>query len=201
MILHDRYGSTIGPFLANGHPKQGSSATGSLTPDQVEDLSHFLHQQVDNTLRTGPYNSVLNVLTGNAKAGEAYFNGPGGCTQCHSVTGDLAHIASKYDPPTLQLKMVFPQTVAFGRKKTNTAKKPVTVTVAQPSGESVTGVLQEIDDFNVSLIDGEGQYRTFQRTEGVKVEKHDPYAAHEALLDQYTDQNIHDLVAYLETLK
>jgi mono/diheme cytochrome c family protein len=203
VVLKDRYGNALGPYLANGHPSQGgATASSSLTAAQVEDLSHFLKQKVDDTLRTGPYNKVLNVLTGDPKAGEAYFNGAGRCTTCHSVTGDLAHIASRYDPPTLQLKMVFPQTVAFGKRSSvKTAKKQTTVTVTSQGGESVTGVLQEIDDFSVSLIDPEGQYKTFERSEGVKVEVHDPYEAHEKLLDQYTDGDIHNLVAYLNTLK
>jgi hypothetical protein len=58
-----------------------------------------------------------------------------------------------------------------------------------------------MDDFNVSLRDTSGRYRSFARTPEVKVEKNDPYAAHVALLDEYTDKNIHDVVAYLETLK
>jgi cytochrome c oxidase cbb3-type subunit 3 len=198
VVLHDRYGSTIGPFLAKGHP-EGKSLT--LTQDQIVDLSHFLHQQVGNTLRTGPFNSVLNVLVGDPREGKAFFNGPGKCSQCHSTTGDLAHIASKYDPPILQLKVVFPQTAAFGRRSATNSRKPVTVTVTTPSGESVTGVLDEIDDFSVSLHDDTGRYRSFQRAPGVKVEKHDPYAGHVALLDEYTDKDIHDVVAYLETFK
>ncbi len=198
VVLHDRYGSTIGPFLAKGHPEGKSLA---LTQDQIVDLSHFLHQQVGNTLRTGPFNSVLNVLIGDPREGKAFFNGPGKCSECHSTTGDLAHIASKYDPPVLQLKVVFPQTAAFGRRTAVNSRKPVTVTVTTSSGESVTGVLDEIDDFSVSLHDDSGRYRSFQRGPGVKVEKHDPYAGHVALLDEYTDKDIHDVVAYLETFK
>jgi len=199
VVLHDRYGSTIEPFLAKGHPA-GNSV--HLSHDQAVDLSHFLHQQVDNTLRTGPYNKPLNILVGDPKAGEAYFNGDGKCSSCHSPTGDLAHIASKYDPPALQLKVVFPQTAAFGRRSSvPKSQKPVTVTVTTPSGEKVSGVLDEMDDFTVSLRDDSGNYRTFARGPGVQVEKHDPYAAHVALLDQYTDKQIHDVVAYLDTLK
>jgi len=198
VVLHDRYGSTIAPFLGKGHP-EGNAIT--LTQDQIVDLSHFLHQQVGNTLRTGPFNSVLNILVGDPKEGKAYFNGPGKCSQCHSTTGDLAHIASKYDPPILQLKVVFPQTAAFGRRSATNSRKPVTVTVTTASGESASGVLDEIDDFNVSLHDASGQYRSFQRGPGVKVERHDPYATHVALLDEYTDKDIHDVVAYLETFK
>jgi small nuclear ribonucleoprotein (snRNP)-like protein len=96
---------------------------------------------------------------------------------------------------------VFPQTAAFGRRSAPTSRKPVTVTVTTASGEKVTGVLDEIDDFNVSLREDSGEYRTFARVAGVKVEKHDPYTAHVALLDQFTVKEIHDVVAYLETLK
>jgi mono/diheme cytochrome c family protein len=198
VVLHDRYGSTIGPFLAKGHPAGTSVA---LDQQQIVDLSHFLHQQVENTLRTGPNNHVLNILVGDPKEGEAYFNGAGKCSTCHSPTGDLAHIASKYEPSVLQLKVVFPQAAAFGRKASAVTRKPVTVTVTTDSGEKVTGVLDEMDDFNVSLRDDSGQYRTISRGPGTDIEKHDPYAAHVALLDEYTDKEIHDVVAYLETLK
>ena len=199
VVLHDRYGNHIGPFLLQGHPAGKSSA---LRPEQVANLSHFLHQQVDNTLRTGPYNKVLNVLVGDPREGRAYFDGLGKCNQCHSTTGDLAHIASKYDPSVLQLKLVFPQTSAFGRQRNaSNVHKPVTVTVTMPSGQSVSGVLERIDDFNVILRDESGQFHSFERGPEVNVEKHDPYATHVALLDQYTDKDIHDLVAYLETLK
>ena len=198
VVLHDRYGNAIGPYLLNNHPNQGSF---TLTQDQIVDLSHFLHQQVGDTLRTGPYNKVLNILVGDPREGKAYFSGPGRCSQCHSVTGDLAHIASKYDPSVLQLKVVFPQTAAFGRRSAQNSRKPVTVAVTTITGESVSGVLDDIDDFNVSLHDSAGTYYSFERGPGVKVEKHDPYAAHVALLDEYTDKDIHDVVAYLETFK
>ena len=198
VVLHDRYGNTIGPFLAKNHPNAQSF---QLSQTQIVDLSHFLHQQVGDTLRTGPFNKVLNILVGDPREGKAFFNGPGKCSQCHSTTGDLAHIASKYDPPVLQLKVVFPQTAAFGRRTAVNSRKPVTVTVTTASGDTTTGVLEDIDDFDVSLRDDAGNYRVFQRGPGVKVEKHDPYAGHVALLDQYTDKDIHDVVAYLETFK
>lgn len=202
LVLHDRYGSTLGPFLAKGHPMASGGKSHSLTQAQVEDLSHFLHQQVNDTLRSGPYSKVINVLTGDAAAGEAYFNGAGKCSTCHSVTGDLAHVASKYDPATLQERVVFPQTVGFGRRGRGVARsKPVMVTVTPASGPAVTGALLSLDDFSVSLRDANGDYHDWQRTPDLKVEKHDPYAGHIALLDEYTDKNIHDVVAYLETLK
>ena len=61
------------------------------------------------------------------------------------------------------------------------------------------GVLQTLDDFNVALRDAQGNYRSFKITPELKVVKHDPYAMHVTLLDQYTDKDMHDIVAYLES--
>jgi mono/diheme cytochrome c family protein len=203
VVLHDRYGSTIAPFLKAGHKMQSGSSSASLTTGQMQDLAHFLHEKVNDTLRSGPYSKILNVLTGDAAAGKAYFNGEGRCSSCHSPTGDLAGIASRYDPPALQSKFLFPRTLSFGRPGGGEARspKPVMVTVTPVPGPAVSGVLVRMDDFNVSLRDSAGEYHSFTRAPGVKVEKHDPLAAHIELLDHYTDKNMHDIVAYLETLK
>ena len=175
--LHDRYGDEIGPFLAKGHPLQSGKPASSLTSQQIGDLANFLHRQVYYTLRGGPDLEIKNVLTGDPKAGEAYFNGAGKCNTCHSPTRDLAGIGKKYDPPTLQTRFLFPRTVAFGRAGSGTSKaKPVTVTVTLASGEVVEGVLDKLDDFNVSLRDAQGEYRSFAITPAVKVVKNDPYA-------------------------
>lgn len=201
-VLHDRYADLIGPFLRKGHPMQSGKPSASLNQAQVSDLAHFVHQKAYDTLRSGPYTKVINVLTGDAKAGAAYFNGAGGCKNCHSTTGDLAGIAKRYDPPTLQQRFVFPQSVGFSRGGGGVIKtQPVTVKVTPPSGAAVSGVLVSLDDFNVSLRDADGEYHSWKRTADLKVEKHDPYAAHVALLESSTDKNIHDVVAYLETLQ
>jgi cytochrome c oxidase cbb3-type subunit III len=198
VVLHDRYGSEIGPFLKKGHPTQ-SNTSAYFTPAQIEDLSHFLHERVNDTLRTSPLFHAQDVLTGDAKAGEAWFNGEGKCNACHSPTGDLAGIGSKYDPIDMQQKFLFPRP-AFGRGGRG-GGKPTMVTVTPPSGPPVTGVLDRIDDFNVSLRDSAGEYHSWMRTPALKVKVSDPYAAHEELLDRITDKNMHDITAYLETLK
>jgi cytochrome c oxidase cbb3-type subunit 3 len=200
-VLHDRYGSTIGPFLAKGHAMQSGKTSASLTQPQVQDLSHFLHAMVDETLRGGPYAQPVNILTGDAHGGETFFNGAGRCASCHSPTGDLAHIAAKYDPVGLQQRFVFPRTVSFGRGGRAGVSKPVIVTVTPAGGAPVTGALVHLDDFNVALRDESGAYVSWKRTPDLKVEKKDPYAAHVELLKVYTDQNIHDVLAYLETMK
>ena len=201
VVLHDRYGTGLAPFLAKGHPMQSGKLSASLTRPQVQDLSHFLHAMVEETLRSGPYRQPVNILTGNANAGKAFFNGAGRCASCHSPTGDLAHIAAKYDPVALQQRLVFPRTASFGRGGRAAVSQPVTVTVTPPSGEAVTGTLAHLDDFNVALRDSSGAYRSWKRTPDLKVVKKDPYAAHIELLDVYTDKNIHDVLAYLETMK
>jgi cytochrome c oxidase cbb3-type subunit III len=200
VVLHDHYGDGIGPYLHHTHPAVTGGAIASLSEDQIRDVSHFLHQQVEDTLRSGPYTEVLNVLTGNAQAGAEYFAGAGGCTACHSVTGDLAGIASRYAPPALQQRLLFPRTIATGRGQVS-SPKPVTITVTLQNGESVSGTLVHIDDFNVALRDDASNYHSWVRTPQLHIERHDPYAAHEALLDRITDTDIHNLVAYLETLK
>lgn len=203
IVLHDRYGNQIGPFLMKGHPLQSGRSASSLTSNQVSEIAHFLHRLVYNTLRSGPELKVQNVLTGDPKAGAAYFNGAGKCNTCHSPTGDLAGVGSKYDPATMQTKFLFPKTIGFGRRGRGapSTNKPVKVTVTQANGQVVEGTLEALDDFNVSLRDAEGEYRSFKITPAVKVVKHDPYEMHVKLLDQYTDKDIHDLIAYLETLK
>jgi cytochrome c oxidase cbb3-type subunit 3 len=207
VLLHDRYGNQLGPFLRKGHPTPDDALSKGLTDAQVGDLSHFLHERLNDTLRGSPVFTVQNVLTGDKQAGETYFAGAGGCNKCHSPTGDLAGIGNKYDPPTLQGRVLFPRPPGRGPRAGGPGipgmpvAKPVTVDVTTASGETVSGALVQMDDFNVSLRDATGQYRSWKRTPGLTVVKHDPYAAHVTLLDSYTDKNIHDVVAYLESLK
>jgi len=200
-VLHDRaqqlHGSELAPLL-NKPPDHNFN----FSADQLADLSQFFTRAVNGILRSGYSNQPTQMLSGDAKAGEAYFNGAGGCNKCHSPTGDLAGIATHYEPATLQQKLVFPQTGGRGRGAAGAPppqKSQVTVTLA--SGKTVTGTLVRVDDFNVTLLDPNGDRQTLARSAGVKVEVTDPYAAHAALLDTYTDADIHDLTAYLETLK
>ena len=165
LVLHDRYGSTIGPFLKKGHPTQTTPAA-KLTQAQIEDLSHTIHQEVYNTLRAALV--IQNVLTGDAKAGAAYFNGEGKCAGCHSPTGDLAHIASRMDPPALQQRFLFPGGGGGRGGRGGLAAHPVTVTVTPASGPAITGVLLHLDDFNVALRDSGGEYRSFKRDAGAE---------------------------------
>jgi len=201
-VLHDRarqlHGSELSPLLA----KQPNHSF-ELTPAQVADLSQFLVRSVNRVLRSGNfYNQPTQLLSGDARAGEAYFNGAGGCSKCHSPSGDLAGIAGRMTPAALQQRFVFPQAGGFAARGTSAPPRAAAqVTVTPSSGSAVSGALVRIDDFNVTLKDSSGAYRTFPRAPGTTVRVVDPYAAHVELLDKYTDADIHNLTAYLETLK
>jgi len=200
VVMHDRTGSELGPFLKKGHPLQSKTSSAALTTEQISDLSHFLKQRIDDALKRQPMGDHINVITGDAAAGKAYFEGEGKCTSCHSLTGNLAGIGNRFaEPVDLQQSILFP--TGRGRGGRGPATAPVLLTVTQRDGQPIKGELVFIDDFDAQLRDSAGKLRTFARTSGTKIEKTDPLAEHHALLDRLTDKNIHDLVVYLETVK
>jgi cytochrome c oxidase cbb3-type subunit 3 len=203
IVLRDRYGSVLGPYLKKGHKMQSGASGATLTDAQIRDLANFLRDRVNDSLRGSPLFQPRTVLVGDAKAGAEYFNGAGTCATCHSATGDLAGIGRRYEPIDIQQRFLFPGGGRGGRGRVGgpSPASAVKVTVTTGLGEPATGVLLAMDDFNVSLRDASGAYRTFRRGPSVKVVKDDPLAAHHALLDTITDTQMHDVVAYLETLK
>jgi mono/diheme cytochrome c family protein len=195
VVLHDEKGETIVPVLRDGRPDKGMPAFGKMTAEQLSDIAEFLHMRVELTANRGTYKS-MNIVTGDAKKGEQYFNGGGGCAACHSPTGDLAKIATRFQPDQLQNRFLWP---GGGGRGGGGAPRKVTVTMA--GGQKVAGTLRRIDDFTVDLTEESGTARTIERADGVKVEIEDKLTAHRALLDKYTDTDIHNLTAYLVTLK
>jgi len=205
LVLADRQGNLVGPFLMKGHPTQSGTPSASLSTEKVADLTQFLRQKINDTLRGSPVFTVQDILVGNAAAGAAYFNGAGKCTGCHSVTGDLAGLATRIPAPVdVQQRMLFPSgrasAIGLGRAA-GPNRAQVTVTVRPAAGPPVSGTFVAEDDFYVTLRDTEGLIRVIKRTAGMTVTKTDPLQAHHEWLDGVTDTNIHDLVAYLVTLK
>jgi cytochrome c553 len=201
LVLSDRYGNKIGPYLRSQHPKLPSGKILEPTDTQVLLFAHLLRSRLNDTLRGAPMFKPGNVLVGDAKAGAAYFSGDGNCTKCHSATGDLAGIGARFgEAVNLQQRFLFPFGTVGGRRGARPAPV-VTVTVTPENGTAVTGELVQLDDFYVTLRDAAGDPHTFRRTPGVRVVKNDPYAAHVELLGRITDTQIHDVVAYLWTLK
>jgi cytochrome c oxidase cbb3-type subunit 3 len=201
LVLHDDKGDVIGPVIRSGRPERGMPAFSELSAEQLADLSTFLHSRAADVKNRFAY-KIGDLITGDAQKGAAFFNGDGHCGSCHSATGDLAHVATKYEPVELQRRMLYPAPnlidVFLGRAVTPPA--PTKVTVQLASGERVSGTLDHVDEFAVSMHDSAGWYRSFSR-ESVTVDVQDPREAHEGLLPKYTDQEMHDVLAYLVTLK
>lgn len=191
IVLHDEKGETIAPVVLKGRPEKGMPSFSGLTEAEIFDLAEFLHQRVEQAANRFGY-KIQNIVTGDANAGQEFFNGAGHCSTCHSPTGDLAHIASKFEPPDLQAEFLYPTARAPARAQR--------VKITLPSGESVSGTLKRIDDFDISIWDSSGLYRSWPRA-SVRVEIKDPLEAHRELLSKYTDADMHNILAYLERLK
>jgi mono/diheme cytochrome c family protein len=192
IVLDDNQGELIGQTVHDGRPAKGMPAFPSLTNEQLRDIAEYLHLQVELAANRGTY-KTLNIVTGDAKAGESYFNGAGKCNTCHSATGNLAHIGSKMKPPDLQQTLLYP-----GARQQKSAPG-VTVTLAD--GSRVTGTLKHLDDFYVSLYDAQNGYHSIPLDKGVNVQVEDKLLFHRQMLNKYTNQQVHDLTAYLVTLK
>jgi cytochrome c553 len=157
-----------------------------MTEAQGYDIAEFLHLRVDAAANRSGY-QIQNVVTGDAKAGESFFSAQ--CRSCHSPTGDLAHIGQT-DPAELQARFLYPDRNA----------PKILATVTLPSGQKVSGALKRLDDFDVSLTDEAGNYRSFSRAT-VNLTLKDPLAGHRELLAKYSDADMHNILAYLVTLK
>jgi cytochrome c oxidase cbb3-type subunit 3 len=178
--------------IRNGRPDNGMPGFSTLTPKQIADIVVFLHSQAYAALRSNgvPRDYPLaKLLTGDAAAGKTYFNGAGGCAACHSVTGDLSGVSRKYNPLELQQRMLYPSGHA-----------QVTATVTLPNGQVMEGRVVSNDEFDISITGPDGWYHSWPKSV-VKVALHDPLTAHRSLVEKYTDTDIHNLFAYLETLK
>jgi cytochrome c oxidase cbb3-type subunit 3 len=197
IVLDDEQGSLLGPMIRKGRPNEGMPAF-DLPDAQIQDLAAFLRERTQAAINRNAY-PLQDLLTGDAKAGQAYFNGAGRCNSCHSPTGDLAGLATRFQAAQLQTRFLYPRGGRGGGPNSAEAK-PTTATVTPRTGPAVSGTLEFIDDFTVGLRDAEGYYRSFAR-DSVKLDIQDPLAAHAQLLRQYTDKNMHDVLAYLVTLK
>jgi hypothetical protein len=152
-----------------------------------------------------PTNVTLNVLVGDPQKGQATFGAI--CGPCHSVTGDLRGIGSKFpDPRALQNGWVSGTTTMFaGRGGGGGASLPATVTL--PDGSKLDGTLVRQDDFLVIITLPDGTRRSFARNNGVpKVEVRDPKAGHVNAIVKLAHEDMdasmmHDITAYLWTIK
>jgi cytochrome c oxidase cbb3-type subunit 3 len=211
LVLTDQHGELILPVVLGGRQNPGMPPMPpfpQIPDDDVKAIAEYIHS-VAATMRgqgnppPGSEPVVLNSLVGDANAGKAYFGAK--CASCHSAMGDLQGIGMRYaDPVQLQNSWVAGGAGGGrgGRGGSAAGGSGVTVTVTTPSGQKLEGRLDRIDDFIVVLTPADGVQRSVRRTGDVpKVEIHDPLEGHRKLLSEYTDKDMHDVTAYLVTLK
>jgi len=204
LVGQDRNGEKIAPVIRAGRLDRGMPAF-SLSNRDVKALVDYIHvrkTEVEKSAGRRRKVSVADLSTGNADAGRIYFEGSGGCAACHAPTGDLAGVASRYRGLALMQRFLYPNSsnatpLPAGEP---TKPSPVSVTVTLPSGETVPGSLVFRDEFTIALKDAGGWIRSWPQT-AVKAIVRDPLEAHAAQLAKYSDDDVHNLLAYLQTLK
>jgi cytochrome c oxidase cbb3-type subunit III len=194
LVADDVKGDKIRPLVHNGRPEKGMPPL-SISESEVTSIVAFIHDQRSKagSLIGGRRKvSEEDLRTGDAKAGEQYFDGPGGCATCHSPTGDLAGVADRLKGLELLQRMLYPGT-------RGSQPSPAKVTVTLPSGETVSGPLAFQDEFTIALRDAAGWYRSWPAGR-VKFTVNNPLDAHAEQVRKYTDADMHNVLAYVQTL-
>ena len=190
LVADDVKGDKIGDVVRNGRVEKGMPRF-NFSDAEMAGLAAFIHdQRAKAASQVGGRRGVdvEDLQTGNVEAGRKYFNGAGTCSQCHSATGDLADIASRYQGLKLMQRLLYPRNA------------PAKITVTLPSGKTVSGTLAYQDEFTVGLRDASDWYQSWPITQ-VKYKVDAPAEIHADLLAKYTDDDIHNLMAYLQTLR
>jgi mono/diheme cytochrome c family protein len=192
LVSSDTDGSKIAQVIREGRTTgEKRMPAFQLSSSEVAALIAFIRARVaiaEATKGSRRGVDVSDLQTGNAELGKQYFNGAGGCAKCHSPTGDLAGIASRYEGLQLEERMLYPRNVKS------------TLTVTLPDGKTISGPLAYRDEFTIALTDSSGTYRSWP-TDSVSYKVDSPVDAHVDLFSRYTDEGIHNLMAYIQTLR
>ena len=189
LVRKDRTGEETAKVIHEGRPDNKMPAFNFSEQETRSVIAFIREREAEAVAHPGGRRgvSVEDLQTGDAAAGKRYFEGAGGCAKCHSPSGDLAGIASRHEGLELEEQMLYPSNV----------KNHVTVTL--PSGEKVSGILAYRDEFTVAMRDASGVYRSWPASR-VRYQVDAPVEAHVDLFPKYTDDDIHNLMAYLQTL-
>jgi cytochrome c oxidase cbb3-type subunit 3 len=195
LVTQDVRGDKIIPVIRDGRVDKGMPAI-SLPDRDMAAIVAYIHDQKKKSELPGRRRSVdpSDLRTGNANAGKEYFYGAGGCARCHAPDGDLAGIGGRLEGLTLLQRMLDP---ASGRRD---RPNPATVTVTTRAGETISGRLAYRDEFTIALTDTSGWYRSWP-TNQVTFTVNNPLDAHGEQLGKYTDSDMHNVLAYLQTLR
>ena len=207
LTRRDKDGDLIGPVVTQGRIDKGMPSF-SFSPEQIAALAAYIHSEITifdlHTRMPGGYPNdipVSQLATGSAAAGKAFFYGAGHCSECHSPTGDLAGIANRYPKPTtLEQLFINPAgTLAFS--PTYRKGVAITATVTLKDGETMEGPLNQNGESYVSIVGPDGWSHTWPRSEVKTIVVHNPVQAHIDMLPKWTNQEMHNMFTYLETLK
>jgi cytochrome c oxidase cbb3-type subunit III len=191
VVLGDDHGEHLTPFLKKGRPEKGMPSFASMSDEQLKDVSEFLHQQVEDVANRGTYH-LVNIVVGDPAKGKTYVSA--NCMLCHT-DATFDHIASKFrTADQLQRVWVWPNRPADG-------SLAITATVKTPDGAVISGRVTQISDFCITLVDSTSKKHVIGRTQGVLVETKDPLAPHKAMIMTLKNDDMHNVTAYLETLK
>jgi cytochrome c oxidase cbb3-type subunit 3 len=197
LVAVDVRGDKLIPMIRSGRPEKGMPAF-TLPDADMNAIVAFLHDQraqaatVEGGRRAV---AVADVSTGNAEAGRRYFDAA--CARCHSAAGDLKGLASRLQGLPLLQRMLYP---GAGGRAAGPAPAPPRVTVTLRSGQTVTGTLAYRDEFTIAMTDANGWRRSWP-VDQVTFTVEDRLQAHAEQLAKYTDEDMHDVLAYLQTLK
>jgi cytochrome c oxidase cbb3-type subunit 3 len=197
IVARDVRGDLIGPVIRNGRLETGMPAFAAMAEDDVDAIVAFIHTQktLAESLEGGRRGvSEEDLLTGDVAAGRRYFEAE--CSACHSASGDLEGIAGRMQGLRLLQRMLYPRPGNLD----GSVRGQTRVTVNTPEGDSYLGVLQYQDEFSIALTDAAGNYRSFS-TRRVSFEIDNPLDGHLELLGRYTDEDMHDVITYLHTLR
>ena len=196
LVAEDVRGDRLGPFIRAGRPDRGMPAF-PLSDGDLATLVAFIHdQKLQADSSSGGRRSVdgTDLESGNAAAGKRYFEAA--CVRCHSATGDLAGVATRHQGLTLLQRMLYPSAAGRG----GSGRAPQTVTVTLPSGQTMTGRLAYRDEFTIAITDAAGWFRSWPASQ-VRFTVDDPLEAHVEQLGKYSDDDMHNVLAYLQTLR
>jgi len=201
LVQEDENGKQLGEFLRVGRPDRGMPRF-DLSAAELQDVAAFLHAEIYAASNRRLY-KILDIVVGDPKAGQAYFNGAGRCSSCHSPGGDLKGVGAKYDAVTLQGRLAYPRRGGIPGSPAYEDRNAVKATVTPPSGPAVTGAIVRLTDFEVTIYDASaGQQRSWLRNgDAPKVVVVDPLQAHMDQLLKWTDTDMHNMTAYLASLK
>ena len=192
LVAADVRGDRINPVVRSG---RNAMPPFNLSDSDLTAIVAYIHDQktqADSAVGGRRSVDVADLQTGNATAGKRYFDSA--CTKCHSATGDFAGLAARLQGLQLLQRMLYPN----GPPRDPNRAPQVTVTLA--SGQVATGRLAYRDEFTIALTDASGWYRSWP-TKQVRFTVDDPLQAHAEQLGKYTDADMHDVLAYLQSLR